>query len=291
MLFANCHLHSTFSDGVYTPEELVELAAQLGHKALILTDHDTVKGTYRLQKAARKKGLLSILGCEFSTVGLGTSFHLCGFDFNPDDPDMKKLLERVSLKQTSRSKLLYQWGLEEGTVRGNVDWQEVLDFFPENDYFCNNQVFDTLVAKGVYTRDEYFSFLRPAFSYSVPGREKKIAEITGLHDPNIEDVVNIIRKAGGVPVVAHPVKKIKYVDELLKMGVMGFETIYPDLSEEEAAYFSELCDEKGLYKMGGTDHYSVLGGVAGRVPGNDIPPDTGGVTEEDFMKIYRRELG
>lgn len=76
MLFANCHNHSTFSDGVYTPEQLVELAVKIGHRAIILTDHDTVRGNYFLQKAARKAGLLSLAGCEFTTIGLARIFIL-----------------------------------------------------------------------------------------------------------------------------------------------------------------------------------------------------------------------
>ena len=78
MLFASCHNHSTFSDGVYTPERLVALAKGLGHGGIILTDHDTVRGTYFLQKEARKQGLLSLLGCEFSTLHKGVGVHLLG---------------------------------------------------------------------------------------------------------------------------------------------------------------------------------------------------------------------
>lgn len=59
MYFANCHNHSTFSDGMHTPEQLVSLAKQIGHRAIVLTDHDTVRGTYFLEKAARRAGLLS----------------------------------------------------------------------------------------------------------------------------------------------------------------------------------------------------------------------------------------
>ena len=97
MLFANCHFHSTFSDGEYHPNKLVELAKSLGHRALILTDHDTVRGTYFLQNAARKAGMLSLLGCEFSTKGLGSSFHLVGIDFNPENVAMRKLLALLLL--------------------------------------------------------------------------------------------------------------------------------------------------------------------------------------------------
>ncbi|MBQ1260046.1 MAG: PHP domain-containing protein, partial [Clostridia bacterium] len=56
MLFANCHNHSTFSDGAHTPEKLVTLAKEEGHRAIILTDHDTVKGSFFAQRKARELG-------------------------------------------------------------------------------------------------------------------------------------------------------------------------------------------------------------------------------------------
>lgn len=82
MIFVNGHNHSTFSSGVYTPEELATLAKKEGYKGIILTDHDTVQGTYFVQKAARKEGLLSLLGCEFTTTGFGEEFRLLAVCFN-----------------------------------------------------------------------------------------------------------------------------------------------------------------------------------------------------------------
>lgn len=272
IFWANCHNHSTFSDGVYTPERLAELAVEVGHKAIILTDHDTVRGTYFLQKAARKAGLLSLLGCEFSTMGWGTDFHLLGIDFNSENKAMKKLLERASQKQTSRSKMHYEWGVESGTIRSGISWQEILDYFPYHDYFCNNQVFTVLLDKGIYKHEEY-------------------EEITGYYTPDVEEVVKTILEAGGVPVIAHPHEKELYVKDLIKMGVKGFETIHPDLTKEEQTYYDELCSEYKLYKLGGTDHSSVLGGYSDCMPKHKLGPESGYVTEENFMQIYRRELG
>ena len=54
-IFASCHNHSCYSDADYTPEELVAIAHRLGHGGIILTDHDTVSGTYFINKAARKE--------------------------------------------------------------------------------------------------------------------------------------------------------------------------------------------------------------------------------------------
>lgn len=286
MLFANCHLHSTFSDGVYRPEQLIEIGKSLGHKAMILTDHDTVRGNYYMAKAARRAGLLTILGCEFSAKNA----HVVGIDFDPYAKKMEKLLVYVAAKQTTRSKWLFEQALERGTLRGGITWQDVLDFSPRNDYFCNNQVFDTMVAKGIYQFEEYAEFHKGNFNYDKE-REAIISQETGYHNPDVEEIVDAILDAGGVPIIAHPAGKAPRAEEFLRIGVKGFETCYPGLSVEDRAFFSAFCEEHGLYQSGGTDHYSVLGGVADRLPKHDFPPETGYVTEENFMKLYRRELG
>ena len=289
MLFANCHFHSTFSDGVYTPERLVELAKGLGHRALILTDHDTIRGCYYLNRAARKAGLLSLMGCEFSTKNA----HIVGVDFDPYTKKMSELLQYVSAKQTTRSKWLFERGLESGTLRPGITWQEVLDFHPHNDYFCNNQVFDAMVARGIYRYEEYPEFFKNTFGRKKdePNREAQICKETGYYTPDAERVIDAILDAGGIPIVAHPARKSELADEFLRLGAKGFETRHPHLPEEDALFFTAYCKEHNLYQSGGTDHSSVLGGLADRMPNEDYPPESGYVTEEHFMKMYRRELG
>lgn len=293
MYFANCHNHSTFSDGMHTPEQLVSLAKKIGHRAIVLTDHDTVRGTYFLEKAARRAGLLSLLGCEFSTKFHGKGVHLLGFDFNPENERMRKLLAYTSGKQTSRSKILFDWGLARGTLREGVTWQEVMDFCPDNDYFCNNQVFDCMVARGIYQPMEYDAFFKENFSVGHLGLQKELDDALGMQDPDFEEVVKIILAAGGVPVVAHPHHRQEYVNEFLQMGIMGFETCHPDLDADECVFFDRVCEEHNLYKCGGTDHSGVLGGLMEKMPDalHVVGPERGYMTEVDFMKLYRRELG
>lgn len=154
-VFASCHNHSSFSDAEYTPEKLVELAHGLGHGGIILTDHDTVRGTYFINKAARKLGMKSLLGCEFSTWYDGLGIHLLGFDFNPDNAKMKDLLARCASTTTDRTEVLFHWGIERGTLREGLTWQDVLDDFPYNDVICNDHVFVSMVKRGIYNHDEY----------------------------------------------------------------------------------------------------------------------------------------
>ena len=94
----------------------------MGHGGIIVTDHDTTRGWRRTREACEKYGLLTMVGCEFTTVdkmndGTARGAHLLGFDFDPEYPEMKDLLAFTSSVQTERTKLMFKWGQERGTLR------------------------------------------------------------------------------------------------------------------------------------------------------------------------------
>lgn len=283
-MFANCHFHSNFSDASITVEQLVDTARRIGHKALVLTDHDTVRGTYYLGRAARRAGLLTLVGCEFSA-----GVHIVGIDFNPQEKGMRELLDYLPSYQFRRSKLLMEMGLEAGTLRPGVTWQEVEEAYPDNNYLCNNQVFDVYVRRGIYKPEEYMEFYVENFSGSaVAKRGVKI----DFRYPDAEETIGKINKAGGVAIIAHCTDaQAKNADEYVRLGARGFETRHPDMTEFAKDYLDAYCTEHRLYKSGGTDHSSLMSGLTGKMPSGDLPPECGYVTEEDFMKLYRRELG
>lgn len=289
MHFANTHTHSTFSDGPYTPEELAKLAKKLGYRAIVLTDHDTVQGTYFMQKAARKEGLLSILGCEFTTVEFGQGFHLLGYDFNPEEPTIKKFLERGAGKQRCWAQTLLRWAHEKGRWL-EVSWEEVCEAYPYNDYLGNNHIFNVLVKKGVLKHEDYFDFFNPDFCWTEELAAKFEAE-TNLKEPSTIDVIHAIRQAGGVPVLAHPINQVQYVPALIEAGLMGVESYYRDLTDEEIRQLNVLADESGLYKTGGMDHYGVLGGYEDLFPDYECELNRNTQHEQDFMNLYLRKLG
>ena len=288
MLFANCHFHSTFSDDEFSPEELVERGVAAGFKAMILTDHDTMRGSYFFQKAARQAGVLSLVGCEFSGKYQDKNIHIVGVDFNTENAQVREVLRRGAGKQTERSRLLFEYGLEHGTLREGLTWQEVLDENPDNDYLCNNHVFRAMLARGIYEEAEYDDFLMANFSYSLPQSKALSPMLRERYGNTAEEVMSAILAAGGVPIVAHPEGLEAYADELVSIGAMGFETSHPEISECCKVFFADYCQKKGLYQLGGTDHSSVLGGTGYQA---QMPPESGNVTEENFMKLWRRELG
>lgn len=289
MLFANLHNHSTFSDGVYTPEELAYLAVKQGHKAIVLTDHDTCQGTYFMKKAARLNGLYCLTGTEFEGEGFGTDFHIVGFDFNMEDKEMRELLNYSSGKQRKRTKVLFDWAIENGDISG-ITWQDVLDENPYNDYICNNHIWRLLVKKGLWAEKDYFEFFK--FFKWYPPREKKIDEIIKTPAPDIERIITTIVKAGGVPVWAHPRKnEVELIWGLKKLGLMGVEVNHPDIDPEIIPKLTAYADELNLYKSGGSDHSGVLGGFVDQDPSRAIADDVGGIGEEEFFDLYLRRKG
>lgn len=295
MYFANTHMHSTFSDGVHTPEKLVELGKEIGHKAMLLTDHDTIAGQHRFLKAARKAGMLTMMSTEISVVCSFGRFHLVCVDFDPADTKMRKLLENASACITELSHFLFDEGLKKETLRGGVTWQDVLDRYPGQDYLCNNQIFDLLVEKGIYEREEYSEFFEKNFRRD-PSVKRSILHDLGYHYVTAEEAIETVLRADGVPIIAHPSEHGKYffkeeTEKYIKLGVKGFEVRHPIMSAEEREFYNAVCDEHGLYKLGGIDHHGILGGFCDTMPKLRAEPSEGFIDEENFMKLYRRELG
>ena len=288
--FANCHLHSDISDSFLSPEKIVDIAKELGHKALVLTDHDTVKGSHRFDVACRKAGIYSMLGIEFITKGLGTGFHLLGYDFDAEHPAMRELIDRCSSRHRERCHLLFEESLGNGSLRPGVTWQEVLDAFPGNDFYYYTQVFTVLEKKGIYEHAEHPQFIKDAFS-PPKDREPELEAAIGYFTPDIEECIKVILAAGGVPVIAHPHGKQEYIEDLIKMGIKGIEVYDPSITEEERIAYDALCRERGLYVTGGTDHAGKIGGFTDLFEKKNKPDDCGGLGEEDFFRLYRRELG
>ena len=288
-MFANMHNHSTFSDGVYTPEQLAKMAKEYGYGALVLTDHDTVQGTYFMQKAARQEGLLTVLGCEFTTVEFECGIHLLGYDFNPDAPLIRAFLQAGANKERSRTELLLKWAQEKGHCL-DVTWQEVCDAYPYNDYLCNNHIFNVLVAKGARKEEQYFEFFDPDFKWN-PVTEEKIYQTIPLPRHSTKDVIRAIREAGGVPVIAHPHGQLHLIPDLVEAGLMGIECNHPDLTAEEAECAHHLAEKYRLYKTGGTDHSGVLGGYEWMNPELRCDLADHAASEENFRMLYERKLG
>ena len=284
-LYANLHSHSTHSDGVYTPSELVKIAHDEGYKALALSDHDTVTGNAEIKAECAKYGMETIFSAEF-TVNEG--YHIVAMDFDPDHPKMKAYLEGMSLRETDQTRVLFERGLKEGFLH-DITWQNVLDDNAGITWICNEQVFRSLKKRGLAVDRDY-----PAFFDNVFGDHR--GEVPPCF-PFLDAVpmIRLIREAGGIAIHAHPQDQLKDAEKLVSEGLSGIEVWHSMLSPAERNEALALAETYDLFVSGGSDHEGICGGQAVRLADYEsspwyAPPCTLGTTEYFFRELKERRL-
>lgn len=289
-MYANLHMHSTHSDGPYSPTELVYVAKDEGYKAVAISDHDTASAYEEMKAVCEKEGLDYIFAAEFS-VRVPKEYHIVGFDFDPEYPEMKKYLADMALRQTDNTKKCFEEAVGKGDITG-ITWDEVLEFNRDIPWLCNNHVYKVLKAKGLAKEEDYMAWFDKNFR-NQRGKYPPICDFKPL-----KELVALIKDAGGIAVVAHPHKQLDDIDYLIECGIEGMEVWHPDLTEEEKERAYKIALEKNLYISGGSDHSGLCGGYYSSCPkGMDIKdykkyvePCTVGTTEKYFKEIKNRKL-
>lgn len=257
------HLHSTASDGSFTPAQILNLAREKKINAISITDHDTIDGV----KAVLEKSPLGdpdlISGVEiscappddFKQVG---SFHLLGYGFSVVDNKLNAMLERAKEARAKRNPAIIE---KLNTLGISITLQQVearfgtqqtgrphiAELLKENGVVASfEEAFDTLLTEG-----------KPAYvdKYRIPCQE----------------AIQTILDAGGLAILAHPglisIDDHRYteafIDTLIGYGLAGLEVYYTDHNDEQTRYYQELAGKKNLVMTGGSDfHGDFNEGVA-----------------------------
>ncbi len=290
--YANLHFHSTHSDGVYTPQQLVDLAVREGYHAIALADHDTVTGNTEAAACAASRGLSYIFAAEFNAssrdFGFEGGFHIVGMHFDPAYPAMREYLAKLSESETHQTKTLFHRGVANGFIK-DITWEEVLSYNAGISWLCNEHVFRAMKAKGLLTDREY-----PAFFANVYGPHRY--EVQPLHEflPP-KQLIPLIHAAGGIAVLAHPHEQGQYMDALCACGLDGVEVWHSMLTAEERIAMLRYAIDHDLYVSGGTDHEGEMGGQYDRLedPRHSkwwLEPLTMGTQALFFDEILHRRL-
>ena len=240
------HTHTTCSDGIYPPEQLIEKAAFVGLSVISVTDHDTVACLDRAIEHGKRMGLEEVVpGVELSSEENKHEVHILGYYMDYHDPDFLRALRAFREERLNRArkmaKILQDLGLD-------VTFDEILMAAGSSMNIGRPHVAKVLLDKG------YVSSTQEAF-------DKYIAEGRPAYVPKFkispEEAVELILKAGGVPVYAHPGKTgdPDHVVYLVKYGLMGVEVWHPENSPEIQKVLIEIADRFGLIKTGGTDFH------------------------------------
>ena len=290
-LYANLHTHSTHSDGVYSPEELAKIAKEEGYMALAISDHDAATAYPELKRACDELGIESIFAVEFS-VKKPYDFHIVAFEFDPEYPEMKKYLEYQGYAQTYNTKMCFEEALGNGNIKG-ITWDEILEYNKGIIWLCNNHVFRAMKAKGLIEENQYMEWFDTNFKtqrgkYDIKDR---FLDLNGI--------VELIHKAGGIAVCAHPSKEhIENFKLLQDAGIDGLEIIHARMDDETRNKALKLCIENNLYISGGSDHCGLCGGFYDSYPDYESlkksyhykAPLSLGAYEVNFREIKTRTI-
>lgn len=256
-MLIDLHTHTNVSDGLNSPEELIELAIAAKLSVLAITDHDTVVGWQRLYNYSGNGALTIVPGAEIScrtTSGKtsGMSVHVLGYLFDPDDIQLREMMLLTQDDRVPRMKkiidLLNGAGIE-------IAFDDVLAHSGNAETVGRPHLADALIARGVVSsRDEAFAhYLHNESPFYV-----------GHLAPSPEDAIAAIKSAGGVSILAHglagtrgAIYSLDEIAQLVECGLDGVEVDHRDHDQQARAALRELADSLHLFATGSSDYHGL----------------------------------
>ena len=271
------HIHSTYSDGTLSVEEIIKTAKSKGLQTIAITDHDTIEQLPDCISFGKKYGIRVIPGLELSctytikSLGKNKGFHLLGYGINPENEVLKKEMEDQKNKRLMRAKNIvekfmsfgYKVDFEntiakkKGTV-GKPELARAVFYNPENQ--------ELLQSEKLTDYDSFFAAYLSDTGKAFVEREEKI---------NFIDGIKLIHVAGGKAVWAHSyfnLRKFENQDELfdellqdfMNAGLDGIETFYSTFDENTTERLYQIAKDKNLIMTAGSDFHE---------PGKKIAPE------------------
>lgn len=251
MKYVDLHVHSTASDGTFTPKEVVKLAAKSGLSAFALTDHDTVKGVDEAIESAKKLNLEVIPGVEISTRYKEKEIHIVGLFLDHHNSQLLTGLGNEIDIRNKRNQMLIEKFNEYGFP---VTMEKMHEMFPDS--VITRAHFASYMAKKGYvksTLDAFNRYLGEGMPLYVP-RDKK----------SPEEAIKLITSAGGVAILAHPLLYHLTMGELRdlcimlkELGLVGIESMYSTYKCFDELSVKNLAKEVGLLESGGSDFHGA----------------------------------
>ncbi|MFC7489619.1 MULTISPECIES: PHP domain-containing protein [unclassified Knoellia] len=245
------HAHSTASDGTESPAELMAAAGAAGLTMIALTDHDTTTGWEEAAEAAVHEGVGLVRGIEISCSRAYRSIHLLGYLPDPDDPHLAVELARARDSRVTRMDRMIERMARDGIP---ITVAQVRAQLAPGATLGRPHLADALVAAGVVqSRDDAFrDLLHDGSRYYV-----------GHYAPDPVAAIELVRGAGGVPVLAHPFAMRtatitdEMVEELTAAGLAGLEAHHRDHEPADVERALELARRHDLVVTGSSDYHGT----------------------------------
>ncbi len=243
------HIHTTASDSLLTPEEVVEIAKKLGLWAISITDHDAIDGYLSAKKRAEDLGIELIPAVELSVTYKGEDFHLLGYLIECENPEFLKKINSFQQERRDRGEKMVEKLNEMGI---DLSMDTVRKIVGEGSVGRPHLADALLKEEFVHTYEEafarYLGYHAPAY---VP--KKFLTPQEGI------DLIHLVR---GVAVLAHPgtCRSQQAIYDFLSLGLDGIEAYHPKHNREMVQHYINLAKKLGLIYTGGSDCHGKRGG-------------------------------
>ena len=249
VMVADLHLHTCFSDGTYSPEELVSHAQRCRLAAIALTDHDSVEGCVRAELACRAAGIEFIPGTELTAEQNGNELHILGYCLEVHNP---RLLTEIARFQSVRQNRIREMVARLNQLKVPLSADRVFTLAncraPGRPHVARALVQAGLCSSLDEAFERFLKKNRPAW---VPKFKMSAA-----------DAIALIHQAGGVAVLAHPGlnRSDEVIPSLVEAGLDGIECFHTKHSTATAEHYLELADRFNLVVTGGSDCHGMSKG-------------------------------
>jgi len=257
------HLHTLASDGRLTPTELIQMVVKNGLKTISVTDHDSTEGLAEAYEAAKEFPDLRIIpGIEMSADIPGDEVHVLGYFLDYHDEEFQAKLTEFRMGRVGRAQVMVE---KLDAIGKPVEWERVMHFAGDGTV-GRPHIALAMVEAGYFKEpkeafEEYLGNDGLAY-YDRP----KLAPAAG---------VEMIKKVGGVPVLAHPTFMNDLeagIANLKKVGLMGMEVYYAQYDDDTVRHLARLAKEYDLIPCGGSDYHG-MGNSGEPLPGTLGPPE------------------
>jgi predicted metal-dependent phosphoesterase TrpH len=249
-LVIDLHTHTSYSDGTDTPAQLINKALAAGISIIGLTDHDSISGWQEATDALRT-GISLVPGAEISCqTPDGISVHILGLLFDSNNSELINTLEKTRENRHGRMEKIIARINEAGI---DITMDDVLEQLSDGATLGRPHLADALVKKGIVaSRDE-------AFTQMLHNNSKYYVS---HYSPTPEAAIKLIKAAGGVSVIAHPMAShrgrtisLETFGSIIQAGLDGIEVDHRDHSPEEKSQLIKLANESNLVMTGASDYH------------------------------------
>ena len=249
------HIHSRYSDGTDTIDDIIKITKEKNIPAIALTDHDTTYGVNEIIEKAEKENIIVVPGVEISSVSNGHIIHMLGYNIDIKNSQLQELLSIISKYYTETFYEHYNYLYKNHIC--NLELKKIIEYTDYKQSIALSDILKAMIAEGApYTLKDWPDFLHhKVMQYNSP-----FIENFPIHPA---ETIEVIRLAKGTAVFAHPARigedDLKEINQLLPHGLGGIEVYYPYHDEMLVNRYENFAHANNIITTGGTDwHGSEL---------------------------------